>query len=53
VDRDAVGTVVAFGVWLLGESLSSTTWVGLGCVGADVAAMTIPAPAPGIIKASN
>ena len=33
---------VAFGVWLLGESLSPTAWIGLGCVVAGVAAMTIP-----------
>jgi drug/metabolite transporter (DMT)-like permease len=33
---------VAFGVWLLGESLSPTAWIGLGCVVVGVAAMTIP-----------
>jgi threonine/homoserine efflux transporter RhtA len=27
----------------LGESLSPTAWIGLGCVVAGVAAMTIPA----------
>jgi drug/metabolite transporter (DMT)-like permease len=34
---------VALGCVLLGESLSSTAWVGLGCVVIGVAAMTIPA----------
>jgi drug/metabolite transporter (DMT)-like permease len=34
---------VALGVILLGENLSPTAWVGLGCVVAGVAAMTIPA----------
>ena len=34
---------VALGVLFLGESLSPTAWVGLGCVVAGVAAMTIPA----------
>lgn len=34
---------VALGVLLLGESLSPTTWIGLGCVVVGVAAMTIPA----------
>jgi drug/metabolite transporter (DMT)-like permease len=33
---------VLLSVVLLGESLSSTAWVGLGCVVAGVAAMTIP-----------
>ena len=33
---------VLLSVVLLGESLSSTTWVGLACVVAGVAAMTIP-----------
>jgi drug/metabolite transporter (DMT)-like permease len=33
---------VAFGVVLLGESLPATAWVGLACVIAGVAAMTIP-----------
>ena len=33
---------VAIGVSFLGEQLSSTAWVGLGCVVAGVAAMTIP-----------
>jgi drug/metabolite transporter (DMT)-like permease len=34
---------VALSVVLLGESLTSTAWIGLGCVVAGVAAMTIPA----------
>jgi drug/metabolite transporter (DMT)-like permease len=33
---------VALGVWLLGERLSATAWVGLVCVVIGVAAMTIP-----------
>ena len=33
---------VALGVLLLGESLSPTAWIGLACVVAGVAAMTIP-----------
>jgi drug/metabolite transporter (DMT)-like permease len=34
---------VALGVLFLGEGLSSTAWIGLGCVVIGVAAMTIPA----------
>ena len=34
---------VAVGVVFLGESLSSTAWIGLACVVVGVAAMTIPA----------
>jgi drug/metabolite transporter (DMT)-like permease len=34
---------VALGVLFLGETLTSTTWIGLGCVVIGVAAMTIPA----------
>jgi len=34
---------VALGVVFLGESLSPTAWLGLGCVVIGVAAMTIPA----------
>ena len=34
---------VALGVVFLGESLSPTVWIGLGCVVIGVAAMTIPA----------
>lgn len=37
---------VAIGVLFLGESLTSTAWVGLACVVAGVAAMTIPARKP-------
>jgi len=33
---------VALGVLFLGESLTSTAWIGLGCVVIGVAAMTIP-----------
>jgi drug/metabolite transporter (DMT)-like permease len=34
---------VALGVVFLGETLSPTAWVGLGCVVIGVAAMTVPA----------
>ncbi|QWG20913.1 EamA family transporter [Bradyrhizobium sediminis] len=34
---------VAVGVVFLGETLSATAWIGLGCVVIGVAAMTIPA----------
>ena len=34
---------VAVGVVFLGENLSATAWIGLGCVVIGVAAMTIPA----------
>ena len=34
---------VAMSVVFLGESLSPTAWIGLACVVAGVAAMTIPA----------
>jgi drug/metabolite transporter (DMT)-like permease len=34
---------VALGVIFLGESLTSTAWIGLGCVIIGVAAMTVPA----------
>jgi drug/metabolite transporter (DMT)-like permease len=37
---------VTLGVLLLGESLSQTVWIGLGCVVAGVAAMTMPARKP-------
>jgi drug/metabolite transporter (DMT)-like permease len=33
---------VALGVVFLGETLSTTAWIGLGCVVIGVAAMTIP-----------
>jgi drug/metabolite transporter (DMT)-like permease len=36
---------VAIGVLFLGETLTPTSWVGLGCVVIGVAAMTIPARA--------
>ena len=36
---------VAIGVLFLGESLTPTAWIGLGCVVIGVAAMTIPARA--------
>ncbi|HEX3498625.1 MAG TPA: EamA family transporter [Stellaceae bacterium] len=39
---------VAIGVLLLGETLSSTAWIGLACVIAGVAAMTIPARKPAL-----
>jgi drug/metabolite transporter (DMT)-like permease len=42
---------VALGVLFLGESLSPTAWIGLGCVVAGVAAMTIPANKMGAIRA--
>jgi drug/metabolite transporter (DMT)-like permease len=37
---------VALGVLFLGESLSATAWMGLGCVVIGVAAMTIPERKP-------
>ncbi len=37
---------VAFGVLFLGESLTETAWIGLGCVFIGVAAMTIPERKP-------
>jgi drug/metabolite transporter (DMT)-like permease len=37
---------VALSVLLLGESLSPTAWIGLGCVVIGVAAMTIPPRKP-------
>ena len=43
---------VALGVLLLGESLSPTAWIGLGCVVVGVAAMTIPAGKPLATSAS-
>ncbi len=36
---------VALGVLFLGETVTSTAWIGLGCVVLGVAAMTIPARA--------
>jgi drug/metabolite transporter (DMT)-like permease len=44
---------VALGVTLLGENLSPTVWIGLGCVVVGVAAMTIPARRPLAINASR
>jgi drug/metabolite transporter (DMT)-like permease len=44
---------VALGVLLLGESLSPTAWIGLACVVAGVAAMTIPARAALMIETSH
>jgi drug/metabolite transporter (DMT)-like permease len=34
---------VAIGVVFLGETLNSTAWIGLVCIVAGVAAMTVPA----------
>ena len=42
---------VAFGVLLLGERLSPTAWIGLGCVVIGVAAMTIPVRKPAVVRA--
>lgn len=44
---------VALGVLLLGESLSPTAWIGLGCVVIGVAAMTIPARKPAALSGSG
>jgi drug/metabolite transporter (DMT)-like permease len=44
---------VALGVSLLGESLSPTAWIGLGCVVIGVAAMTVPARLSSRLKPSN
>jgi drug/metabolite transporter (DMT)-like permease len=41
---------VTVGVVFLGESLSSTVWIGLACVVVGVAAMTIPARKATIAK---
>jgi drug/metabolite transporter (DMT)-like permease len=43
---------VAFGVLFLGESLTETAWIGLGCVFIGVAAMTIPARKAVAVSAS-
>jgi drug/metabolite transporter (DMT)-like permease len=43
---------VALGVAFLGESLTSTAWIGLGCVVIGVAAMTMPARKVVAINAS-
>jgi len=42
---------VAIGVAVLGEHLSPTAWIGLACVVAGVAAMTIPARKKAVLKA--
>ncbi|MDO8401498.1 MAG: EamA family transporter [Bradyrhizobium sp.] len=43
---------VAVGVVFLGESLTATAWIGLGCVVLGVAAMTIPTrKAPAVVEA--
>ena len=44
---------VAFGVLFLGESLTETAWIGLGCVFIGVAAMTIPARKAVAVNASS
>jgi len=44
---------VALGVVFLGESLSPTVWIGLGCVVIGVAAMTIPARKVAVVNASS
>ena len=44
---------VALGVLFLGESLSPTAWIGLGCVVIGVAAMTMPARKVAVISASS
>lgn len=41
---------VALGVLFLGETLTSTAWIGLGCVVIGVAAMTIPARKAGAAR---
>jgi drug/metabolite transporter (DMT)-like permease len=44
---------VALGVIFLGETLSPTVWIGLGCVVFGVAAMTIPARKAAVANASS
>ena len=44
---------VAIGIVFLGESLSSTAWIGLACVIAGVAAMTMPARRPELPAATR
>jgi drug/metabolite transporter (DMT)-like permease len=44
---------VALGVLFLGESLTSTAWIGLACVVLGVAAMTIPARKVAVMNASS
>jgi drug/metabolite transporter (DMT)-like permease len=43
---------VALGVVFLGETLTPTAWIGLGCVVIGVAAMTIPARKAAVSKAA-
>jgi len=44
---------VALGVVFLGEKLTPTAWIGLGCVVVGVAAMTIPARKVAALNASS
>jgi drug/metabolite transporter (DMT)-like permease len=44
---------VALGVVFLGESLTSTAWIGLACVVIGVAAMTMPARKVAVTNASS
>jgi drug/metabolite transporter (DMT)-like permease len=44
---------VALGVIFLGETLSPTVWIGLGCVVFGVTAMTIPARKVAVMNASS
>jgi drug/metabolite transporter (DMT)-like permease len=44
---------VALGVAFLGETLSTTAWIGLACVVTGVAAMTIPGRRPTLVNASS
>jgi drug/metabolite transporter (DMT)-like permease len=44
---------VALGALFLGETLTSTVWIGLGCVVIGVAAMTIPASKAAEVNASS
>ena len=44
---------VALGALFLGETLTSTVWIGLGCVVIGVAAMTMPASKVAVVNASS
>jgi drug/metabolite transporter (DMT)-like permease len=44
---------VALGVVILGETLTSTVWIGLGCVVVGVAAMTMPARKVAMVNTSS
>jgi drug/metabolite transporter (DMT)-like permease len=44
---------VALGVAFLGETLTPTAWIGLGCVVIGVAAMTIPARKVAALRPSS